>query len=304
MIEGLEVIDAHMHIFTKKFTDRINERIEKGSAEYQEAFHIWSNWFKSKYNSELSEQNEDPPAQIAKDWLLELDKYKIDKACFIALHPEEDELTEFISASDGRFYGFATVDPRDKNAPALLKKRINDENYVGLKLYPTLQRYKVSDKSLYPVYETAASLGIPIMLHMGITLSYEADLRYANPIELHPVIKSFPKINFIVPHFGAGYFKEILFLAYHVQNFYVDTSGNNVWTKYLPYKISLEDVMKKTIDIMGPERIIYGSDSRMLSRGYRARVLEKQLSILKNSGLNRDEIQLIMGGNLRRLISR
>ena len=62
--------------------------------------------------------------------------------------------------------------------------------------------------------------------------------------------------------------------------------------------------MKKTIDIMGPERIIYGSDSRMLSRGYRASVLEKQLSILKNSGLNRDEIQFIMGGNFRRLISR
>ncbi len=232
---------------------------------------------------------------------MELDRHSVDKAFFIAMDQEQEELTTFLDAKQGRFFGFATLDPSMPEAPALLKKRVTEDGYRGLKLYPVSGHFLPSERSIYPVYEEAKSLGIPVMFHFGILLSYEADLRFAHPEQLHPVARDFPDIDFIIAHFGAGYFEEVLFLAYHLQNVYVDTSGTNRWLEYLPYRLVPADVFRKSLDIRGPDRIIFGTDSRMLSRGYRQAILKEQLSILRDLGLGRTEMELIMGGNIKRL---
>jgi len=302
MVDGIEIVDAHMHILTARTNSRIRQRLEMKDAGYRRAFQLWSEGFVKKYNSELGEENNDPPEKISRDWAEELDRHEVDKAVFVSLYPEEDELTEVVRANRSRFYAFATVDPKDLKAPELLRRQVLQEGYVGLKLYPTTMGFLPSDRSLYPVYEECRSLGVPVLFHLGITLQFESDLRFANPIELHPVLKDFPEVSFIVAHFGAGYFRELLFLAYHVNNLYVDTCGKNVWIEYLPYRINLSQVFERSLEVFGPERIIFGTDSRMLSRGYRKAVLDQQLSILRELELGRDEISLIMGANILRLI--
>ena len=207
----------------------------------------------------------------------------------------------FVEARSDRFMAFTTLDPTEPDAPALLRRRIVEEGYRGLKLYPTTGLFDPSEKRFYPLFETARELGIPVMLHYGITLSYDSDLRYANPVLLHPVLKDFPEVPFIIPHFGAGYFREVLFLAYHVQNIYLDSSGTNRWIEYLPYSIELKDVFSRALTVFGVERLIYGTDSRILSRGYREGVLREQFGILKGLELTKEEISLVMGGNIKRL---
>jgi predicted TIM-barrel fold metal-dependent hydrolase len=302
MINGIEIVDAHMHLMTARTNRWVKEKLTERDDGYRRAFALWSEGFQKKYNSELGEENDDPPEKIARDWVEELDRHGVDKAVFVSLYPEEDQLTEVVRADNRRFYAFATVDPRDPNAPQRLRRRVLEEGYVGLKLYPTTMGFLPSDRVVYPVYEECRSLGIPVLFHLGITLQYDSDLRYANPIELHPVLKDFPELPFIIAHFGAGYFREVLFLAYHVNNLYVDTCGKNVWVDYLPYRITLSQVFEKSLEVFGPERIIFGTDSRMLSRGYRKMVLDQQLSILRSLELGKEEISLIMGGNLLRLI--
>ena len=302
MVDGIEIVDAHMHILTARTNSRIRQQLELRDEGYRRAFQLWSEGFLKGYDSELGEENSDPPEKIARDWAEELDRHKVDKAVFVALYPEEDELTEVARANRGRFYAFATVNPKDPKAPELLRKRVLEEGYVGLKLYPTTMGFLPSDRSLYSVYEECRSLGIPVLLHLGITLQYESDLRFANPIELHPVLKDFPDVPFIIAHFGAGYFREVLFLAYHVNNLYVDTCGKNVWIEYLPYRITLAEVFERSLEVFGPERVVFGTDSRMLTRGYRKAVLDEQISILRNLELGREEISLIMGANILRLI--
>jgi hypothetical protein len=302
MIEGIEIVDAHMHIMTAKTNRWIRQKLAARDQRYRRAFQLWSQGFQEKYDSELGEENEDPPEKIARDWIEELERNNVDRAVFVALYPEEDELTEVVRAEPGRFYAFATVDPKDPAAVQLLRRRVREEGYIGLKLYPTTMAILPSDRRLYPLYEECRSLNIPILFHLGITLQYDADLRFANPIELHPALRDFPDVPFIIAHFGAGYFQEVLFLAYHVNNLYVDTCGKNVWIDYLPYRITLSQVFERSLEVFGLERIIFGTDSRMLSRGYRKAVLEQQLSILRNLELGRQEISLIMGGNMLRLI--
>ena len=84
----------------------------------------------------------------------------------------------------------------------------------------------------------------------------------------------------------------------------MDTSGLNRWIDYVPYEISLRRVFEQTLDIFGPEKIIYGTDSRILSKGYRQGVFEEQDEILKGLRLGAEERALIMGKNMLRLIGK
>jgi predicted TIM-barrel fold metal-dependent hydrolase len=61
---------------------------------------------------------------------------------------------------------FLSIDPR-RNYPdvkAFLKKKFNNWNYVGIKLYPPLGFYPF-DPRLEPVYEFAVENNLPIMVH-------------------------------------------------------------------------------------------------------------------------------------------
>ena len=157
MVKGIEIVDAHMHILTARSNSRIRQRLAERDEGYRRAFALWSEGFQKKYNSELGEENNDPPEKIAQDWAEELDLHEVDKAVFVSLYPEEDELTEVVQAKRERFFAFATVDPKDPKAPELLRRRVLEEGYVGLKLYPTTMGFLPSDRSVYPVYEECRS---------------------------------------------------------------------------------------------------------------------------------------------------
>ena len=293
-----------MHIFSGRTAERFQRKIESRGEAYKKAFTVWQNWFLSKYNSDLIENNDDPIEKIADDWKEELSRWKVDRGIFIALHSDEDELAEFVRRGDGIFSGIAATDINDPGAADIFKKRVTEDGFRGLKLYPTIEGFSPSDKRLYPVYETARFYDVPVMFHFGLTLQYDADMAYANPVTLHQVMKDFPEVKFIIPHFGAGYLQEVLFLAYHVQNLFIDTSGTNRWIEYLPYELTLEQVFKKSLAVVGPERILFGTDSRMLSKGYRYSVLKSQMKILDSLNLSREETALIMGENSKRLFFR
>ena len=73
------------------------------------------------------------------------------------------------------------------------------------------------------------------------------DMRYSNPIDLHAVALRHPELNFVVPHFGAGYFREALMLADLCPNVYLDTSSSNGWMRFeglvvLPTRLAPRDL--------------------------------------------------------------
>jgi len=303
LIDGIKVIDGHMHLLSTPSVVREENRLAGKSDSFRKGYQIWKEGFKKRFNSPFAEKSSLDNRGLAAAWCSELDEAGVDIACFIAEDQEDDELTDFLSSNPKRFLGLTTIDPRNKNAIELLRHRIKDQCYHGLKLYPTTLGFSVADPMLYPIYEEARGLGIPIVIHMGITLSYEADLRYANPIDLHAPARDFPELNFIIPHFGAGFFRELLFLAYHLPNVVLDTSGTNRWIEYVSEKINLEDVFKKALFAFGPEKIIFGTDSRSLSQGYRTNVLYEQLNILKGLNLGRTATEQIFCENAQRIYS-
>ena len=98
-------------------------------------------------------------------------------------------------------------------------------------------------------------------------------------------------------------FRETLLLFYQQDNVYVDTSGSNIWMRYIPYPSDLKGVMKRALEAGGPERIVFGTDSSMFPRGFRYDILEKQLRIFKELKLSDDALEQIFSKNVLTLMS-
>ena len=164
-------------------------------------------------------------------------------------------------------------------------------------------RYHLYDDRVRPTLEKCAELKIPIIIHFGVSIGVQADMRYANPLDLQPVARDYPDLNFIIAHFGAGYFRESLMLLYQTNNVNLDTSGSNIWRKYQPVKLSVMELLERAIDAGGVDRILYGSDSSFFPRGYRANILEAQLNASNKLDLSKKDISAIFGLNARRLFT-
>jgi hypothetical protein len=296
------IVDGHIHFLTQRTQEAAVKLWSRGNPLLVEED-------KKRRNRHAARQHNPPwefpdlsGTELAFRWEAELDKNGISQAVFLCLVPDAADFREFVRHDRRRFYGFTSVDPLDSQAVTRLEGRMQAAGFVGLKLFPALQRFQVCDTRAYPLYELAEAKGWPIIFHMGLTLAYFADVRYTNPLDLQPVARDFPRLNIIVPHFGTGYLQEALFLAYHCTNVYFDTSSSNIWLNYLPYTLTLKDVFEKFISVVGTERIIFGTDSSYFPRGYRSRILNSQLEILDQLALPEEQLKNILGGNILRLL--
>ncbi len=123
-----------------------------------------------------------------------------------------------------RFIGFASVDPLRKGAPRELENAVKKLGLKGLKLDPALQDFRVNHRKVFPVYEAAAGLGIPLLVHTGMSWAPGTPLEAGHPLHLEEPIRRFPKLNFVLAHFGWPWVWEAAALALKYPNVYLDTS--------------------------------------------------------------------------------
>ena len=97
-------------------------------------------------------------------------------------------------------------------------------------------------------------------------LPSQFDMRFSNPIDLHSVALQFPGVNFVLPHFGAGYFREALMLCDLCPNVSLDTSSTNSWMRY--EGLDLKTVFRRALEVAGATRLLFGSDSSFFPRGW------------------------------------
>src|SRR5437879_2571500 len=105
-------------------------------------------------------------------------------------------------------------------------------------------------------------------------------MRFSNPIDLHAVALAYPGLKFVLPHFGAGYLREALMLCDLCPNVYLDTSSSNVWMRYQPERLDLAEVFRRAMDVVGADRLLFGTDSSFFPRGWHAAVFEAQSQAL------------------------
>lgn len=245
-----------------------------------------------------------PAEEQAERWIAELDKYGIEKIGFVT-GGGNDALAEVCSRYPGRFIGYAHFDITRPDAAQELDRAVKDLGLRGLKLLAPTIPILINDKSLYPVWETCERLGIPALIHFGMLgaaggVSYHPNI---SPAVLEPVARDFPTVDFIIPHFGIQHVTDLLFLCWSCPNVNVDSSGSNQWVRWMPYGLTLDDLFRKFYETIGPERILFGSDSSWFPRGFALRYLQDQLRICRFMNMPHEHLQMIFGGNAARILN-
>ena len=282
------VWDAHVHFFSRPFFESLAAQTGKTADQVAAAL----GW-------ELPPAD---PAELAARWVAELDKAGVERAALIASLPgDEASVIGATAARPDRFLAYAMVNPLAEKPPALTGLR-------ALCFFPAMHRYSMHDARVEPLLAQAAAQGSLVFVHCGVLtvgvrkklgLPSPFDMRYSNPIDLHGVALRYPQLNFVVPHFGAGYFREALMLADLCPNVYLDTSSSNSWMRF--EGLDLKTVFRRALDIAGPTRLLFGTDSSFFPRGWHRTIFDQQKQVLADLGVSAADARLILGENLRRL---
>ena len=293
----IPVSDAHIHFFSRRFFETLGAQAGRTAPQVASA----TGW-------DLPPED---PAELAQLWAEQLEGHGIAHASLIASVPgDEASVAAAVAARPDRFFGYFMLNPMEDGA----LDRAQVAFRCGLhavSLFPAMHRYSVQDPKVLTVIEEAARHSRPnraVFVHCGVltvgvrkklSLPSPFDMRCSNPIDLHAVALQFPKVNFVIPHFGAGYLREALMLADLCPNVYLDTSSSNSWMRY--EGLDLKTVYRRAMDVAGAHRLLFGTDSSFFPRGWNYEIFEAQTRALLDMGISGTDARLILGENLQRL---
>jgi predicted TIM-barrel fold metal-dependent hydrolase len=303
---SLAVADAHVHFFSHWFFASLAE--QKGVPADQLAPLL--NW-------QLPAED---PRQLADLWVQELDKHGVAKASLIASVPGDGgSVIAAVRRHPERFYGYIMVNPVAPGSAAQVTTALGSGQIHAVCFFPAMHRYSMHDDRVTTLLELLAARqsqaphpGSAVFVHCGVLsvgvrkvlgLPSLFDMRYSNPIDLHGVALRFPQLRFVVPHFGAGYLREALMLCDLCPNVHLDTSSSNSWMRYEEAHLDLRIVFRRALDVAGPRRLLFGTDSSFFPRGWNAPVFETQSKALYEIGVTEEVARLIFHDNLVRLFS-
>ncbi|MEH1011754.1 amidohydrolase family protein [Micromonospora sp. CPCC 206060] len=236
-------------------------------------------------------------------WADELRTHRIRRAVFVT-GGGNDALADVVDRHPDLMLGLAHHDPFAPGAAAELERAVIERGLRGLKLFAPLLRGGLDDPALDDVWATAQRLRVPVLIHIGHYGSAGGlpAGRYDHPDQLARMARRFPELAVVVPHFGVQHVKELFFAAWGCPNIHVDTSGSNQWVRWMPYRLTLDDLFRRCYETIGPHRIVFGSDSSWFPRGYVTRYLDDQLRICRELGMPDDHLRAIFAGNAERLL--
>lgn len=289
-----EVIDGHTHLFTVGLLEEVL------SKEPPEAMTRFRQALKERKFGRRGDTLPEMTPQECACWYKErLAAAGVSKALVVSVMPDTQWTRDFLLAANGHVHALCNVDPFDPGAPALLEREAA-AGFRGVKFLPVNRCYRLSDPACRPVFDKIAELGMNVTIHYGVTVDPTGDLRYADPIDLSPVARDFPDTKFVVAHFGAGWLDSVLRLSYQCKNVCVDTSGTNNWMDHYVPKMALSEVFERCLIAMGPERILFGTDSGTTAP-YRTWIKHSQVRVLDELGLLAGDKDLILRGNAARI---
>jgi uncharacterized protein len=297
------VNDAHCHFFSTPFFAALGKGLKDADAASPE-------------KRALEILGWDAPGTadaLADRWVAELDTHGVSRAALIASIPgDAASVAAAVRRHPTRLVGFVMVDPTQADAAATTAATLDRDHLRTICLFPAMHRYSLHDDRVRSLFEVAAARpATAVFVHCGVLsvgvrrklgLPSPFDIRFGNPLDLHAIALAYPSVPIIVPHFGAGLFREALMLADLGPNVMFDTSSSNSWIKYHP-GLTLEAVFKQSLAVLGPDRLLFGSDSSFFPRGWVKDVYQQQSAALDAIGATTDVKEKILGGNFARVFA-
>ena len=296
----MQVCDVHCHFFSSRFLEILaKDRRDIAPGDHAAVISTLLGW-----------DPPGPPDALADRWTAELDRHRIARAAVIASIPgDEESVAAAIARHPARLVGFFMLNPSTADAAERLLRALGDWGLRGICLFPAMHHYRLDDERVTATFEAAAARGAAVFVHCGVLtvgvrkrlgLASSFNLRLGDPLTLSTVAAKFPKVPVIIPHFGAGFLRETLMAADQCPNIHLDTSSSNSWIKYHP-GLTLEAVFRQALEVVGPDRLIFGTDSSFFPRGWQRQIFEQQKATLDTIGVSAESQEKIFAGNFERL---
>jgi predicted TIM-barrel fold metal-dependent hydrolase len=292
--------DTHCHFFSTNFFATLSR--QRGKNDSVAALCHELQW-------------DDPGSSetLADRWAQELDARGVARSALIASVPgDEASVAAAVSRHPHRFVGFFMVDPSADDAADRVTHGVGSLGLRVVCLFPAMHHVALTDARIERIVAAAAAHpGTAVFVHCGVLsvgvrkklgLPSRFDLSLGDPLSLTRLALAFPRLPFIVPHFGAGMLRETMMAADVCPNIHVDTSSSNSWVRYAP-GWTLSGVFKTAMSVLGPSRILFGTDSSFFPRGWQQGVCEAQQAAAAEAGIAESDRNLIFGGNFDRLFS-
>lgn len=305
---GLEVIDFHVHLpvpwpRSRRSSDPRAARSQEARKALAEYGNARREQWRREWNFPEPEKTRPEQEEQVRRWAGELDRYGL-KAAVMVSGGGNETLARLIGPYRNRLLGLAHHDLAGPDAGPELRRAVEELGLSGLKIIAPGLQIGLDDPSLEPLWDYCERRSLPVLIHFGWLGTGGGIVagRNVDPLVLYETASRHPGVPFIIAHFGCGYWKETLQLAWSCPNILVDTSGSNQWIRWLPYPLSLEDLFRRAYETVGPARIVFGTDSSWFPRGFSVRYLEDQIHVCRLLGFREDDLAAIFGGNAARLL--
>ncbi len=277
------IIDFHTHVVPPQIRERRAEYVGRDAC------------FSLLYSQ--------PKAKLAtaEEIIAGMDECGVDKSVILNLgwgsHELCVETNDYILEAAARYpqrlIGFCVIQPLagDRAVKELERCARNGAKGIG-EMRPDVQEFDLRDNAVMkPIVEAAIEHDFIFLVHASEPVGHQYFGKgNITPDIIYPFITRFPDLKLVCAHWGGGlpFYALMPEVAEAFANTFFDTAA----TPFL-YR---PQIFKHVADIMGSEKILFGSDSPLLSP---KRIMD-QLELVDLS--QQDKVK-ILGGNAQRLLS-
>lgn len=296
------IADAHCHFFSPGFFRALARDLPAPPEDPAHALPATLGWDAPESDETLADR-----------WVAEFDRHGVTEAMIIASAPgDETSVATAVARHPSRLTGAFMVNPLADGADARIDRAFGELGLRMACLFPAMHGFAVDDPQARAVFAAAARHGRAVFVHCGVLsigarkklgLPSRFDLRRGDPLGVAAVAVGYPDVPVVIPHFGAGLFREALMAAGAAPNIVLDSSSSNGWIQFHP-GLTFRDAFARALDCVGPSRILFGTDSSFFPRGWHKAIYDSQRTTLDDLGLDVAAQAQIFGGNFRRLFTR
>ena len=135
---------------------------------------------------------------------------------------------EWVKNDPDKFIGFMAIDPTEDDHLEQIDRCV-ELGLRGIKLHPISGRYNPADPTLFPMYERAQRIGLPIVSHFGTHPGPRTMLKYSSPLLVDEIAQAFPDLKFVMAHMGHPWQRDAAVVLRKHPNVYADVSA--VWVR-------------------------------------------------------------------------
>ncbi len=280
MLEGVRVIDAHVHAVClptlKLSLGEWTGHFEGGVADLLKLYDEQGTLIPRRLDEYMAGEGVDVAVLLC--------EYS---PRVTGIQPIED-LLPIVEHNPERFRLMAALNPHyHYPLPDELERQMT-LGAVGLKLHPVHGGFSPNDPALYPVYWLCQQRGLPVIFHCGTSVFPGATNRYADPVLVEDVARDFPDLTIVLAHGGRGWWYDAAaFMTLMRENVWIEVSG-------LPPKKLPEYYSRYNFESLA-QKMIFGTDWPGVPG------LKNNALALLELGLDPETVELILHENASRL---